>query len=222
MGFLVSGTTRWLIIPIAICAIVLMPSGPGLLALLLLIVMFAVGLVDQGTRLGNMTPRFRLLSVSAALAVWGALAIAKIGWVFGTNSYFVVLAFALSAGAGFLGGAFFASLWSTLVSGASGRSAEARTPSQPPRLFDVLVRANKLTVFQEPARQSDELHGGTMPGDQQVEVFFDGKWRIAKVVAWETRDLGIFVRVNLVQDEIEHAQWISADLVKPIGDGVQE
>jgi hypothetical protein len=163
-----------------------------------MVAMMAVGFIEQGVRLGDFTPRIRRFGVGLAIAAWLALVVAKIEWVLGHLSYFVLVAIALAAGTGFLIGAFFASLISRQNEGGG-----------------LLARANALTDFAPPtvkeAARSNAISAG---GD--VEVFVDGKWQPATLTAWETRDLALHACVRLTHSESHHAaeEWVPADLVR--------
>lgn len=200
MGLLNSGWARWLVVPLAMGAAVLSPGRTGWMALLLMLAMMIVGFVEQGVRLGDLTPRMRGLGIGLAIAAWLVLLVAKLEWVLGDLSYLVIVAFALAAGAGFLVGAFVASLSSRQNNGGS-----------------LLARANALTNFTAPSVEKQARVTNTNPAEDEVEVFLDGEWQPATLTAWETRDLALHARVRLTHRGGQRSEWVSADLVRRAG-----
>jgi hypothetical protein len=181
-------------------AAVLSPGRTGWLALLLMMAMMIVGFIEQGVRLGDLTPRIRRLGVGLAIAAWLVLLVAKIECVIGDLSYLVIVAFALAAGAGFLVGAFIASLSSRQNSGGA-----------------LLARANTLTDFTGPSVEQPPRATYAVPAGDDVEVFLDGKWQPATLTAWDTRDFALHACVRLTHQGDHRSEWVSADLVRRAG-----
>lgn len=212
LGYLSTGWFRWLAVPLAFAAIALASVGTGLLALGCLLATAVVGYVDQSVRLGTMPARRRWPTVVVVALAVVVLVPVEFVWIPHDTSLLDYVTFLLAGLAGIMTGTFVASLrW---FRNPRSYVADLLGSTEPMTVADVLAKANELTDFR-PVEASRAYVA--LPEPRAVEAFVDGDWRPARLVAWDTRKLGLVGRVTFRDGDTDVEDWISADLIRAVG-----